>query len=143
MVKGARVGVVGEVHPRVLSAFEIAEPVYLLEVNLKALLPLAVGRREFRPLPRFPAVVRDMALIIDAEVTHSRVKSVIQTFPLVEEVDIFDVYAGEQVPAGKKSLAYRIAFRSTSHTLTDDEVNKVQEQIVKKLAAEVGANLRS
>ena len=76
-------------------------------------------------------------------VTHQQVKKIIQSFPLVEQVEIFDVYSGEQVPAGKKSLAYRISYRSPKHTLTDEEVNQVQQQILNRLNAELGAVLRS
>jgi len=71
------------------------------------------------------------------------VQNIIKSFPLVNQVAIFDVYAGEQVPPGKKSLAYRITFQSPSHTLTDEEVNKVQQQILDKLSSELGAKLRT
>jgi phenylalanyl-tRNA synthetase beta chain len=67
---------------------------------------------------------------------------IIQGFPLVAEANIFDVYVGEQVPRGKKSLAFRITYRSLERTLTDDEVNKVQQQILDRLAKELGATLR-
>ncbi|MDP2917815.1 MAG: phenylalanine--tRNA ligase subunit beta [Dehalococcoidia bacterium] len=137
-----KVGVVGEVHPRVLAAFEINEPVYLLEIDLRTLLPLSMAQREYHPVPRFPAIVRDMALVVDSGVTHARVQSIIKSFPLVEKAEIFDVYAGEQVSVGKKSMAYRLTFRSADQTLTDDDASRVQEQILSKLIAEVGAVLR-
>ena len=72
-------------------------------------------------------------MIVDVSIAHQEVKKIIQSFPLVEQVEIFDVYSGEQVPAGKKSLAYRISYRSPNHTLTDEEVNQVQEQILERL----------
>ena len=84
----------------------------------------------------------DAIVIVDVNVTHEKVKNIIQDFTLVEEVEIFDVYSGEQVPSGKKSLAYRISYRSPNHTLTDEEVNHVQEQVIKRLCAELGATLR-
>jgi phenylalanyl-tRNA synthetase beta chain len=86
--------------------------------------------------------VRDIALIVDTGVTHRQVADIIKGFSLVKEVAVFDVYSGKQVPAGKKSLAYRIDYQSPSHTLTDEEVNKVQERILKKLSQELGATLR-
>ncbi|MFC1983911.1 phenylalanine--tRNA ligase subunit beta [Chloroflexota bacterium] len=142
VVDGNRLGVVGELHPRVLEAFEISEPVYLFEIDLTALLPYAVGHKMFQPIPRFPAIARDVALIVDTGITHQRVFNVITGFPLVEQVALFDVYSGDQVPRGKKSLAYRITFQSSTHTLTDEEVNEVQQQILDKLSSELGATLR-
>jgi phenylalanyl-tRNA synthetase beta chain len=143
VVGGNKLGVVGELHPKVLEAFEISEPVYLFEINLTALLPYTISHKMFQPIPRFPAIVRDMALIVDTGISHQRVLDIITSFPLVNQVTLFDVYAGEQVPRGKKSLAYRIAFQSPAHTLTDEGVNKVQQQILNKLSDEFGATLRS
>ncbi|MBA7638176.1 Phenylalanine--tRNA ligase beta subunit [subsurface metagenome] len=138
-----KLGVVGELHPKVLGAFEISEPVYLFEINLTALLAYAIGHKMFQPIPRFPAIVRDIALIVDTGISHQRVLDIITSFPLVNQVTLFDVYAGDQVPPGKKSIAYRIAFQSPAHTLTDEEVNKVQQQILSKLSGELGATLRT
>ena len=142
IVGSSKLGVVGEVHPKVLENFEITEVAYLLEIDLSVLLPLTISPRMFRPIPRFPAVVRDVALLVGDAVTNQQVIDVIKGFPLVEQVTIFDVYSGEQVPRGKKSLAYRITFQSPAHTLTDDEVNGVQRQILDKLAGDLGASLR-
>jgi phenylalanyl-tRNA synthetase beta chain len=142
-IEGKRLGVVGELHPKVLDAFEISGEVYQFEIDLTALLPFTIGHRLFQPISRFPAIVRDMALVVDSGIAHRQVQDIITGFPLVTEVVLFDVYSGGQLPAGKKSLAYRITFQSPSHTLTDDEVNKVQQQILDKLSAELGATLRS
>ena len=143
VIAGNKLGVVGELHPRVREAFDISEATYLFEVNVTALLPFTTGHKMFRPIPRFPAVVRDIALIVDSGVTHYSIQSNIEGFPLVAGVTVFDVYSGSQVPQGKKSLAYRITFQSPDHTLTDDEVDKVQQQIMDKLSRELGATLRS
>ncbi len=138
-----RLGVVGELHPRVAEAFEISEAVYLFEINLTALLPFTLGHKMFQPVPRFPAVVRDMALIVDAEIPHQKVQNIVKSFPMANQVTMFDVYTGEQVPPGKKSLAYRITFQSPNRTLTEKEVTEVQQQILNKLSQELGATLRS
>ena len=98
--------------PKSFSAFDITEPVYLLEIDLKTLVPFTTVNKIYQPVPRFPSIVRDLALIVDADVTHQKIIKIIQSFPLVEQVEIFDVYSGGQVPAGKKSLAYRISYRS-------------------------------
>jgi len=143
VIANNRLGVVGELHPKVSQAFEISGAVYLFEINLTALLPFAVGYKKFQPIPRFPGVVRDMALVVNAEITHQKVQAIITSFPLVNRATIFDVYAGEQVPPGKKSLAYRVTFQSPTHTLTDEEVNRVQQKILDKLSQELGATLRA
>jgi len=143
VIDGNRLGVVGELHPKVLESFEITAAVYLFEIDLAALLPFTVRHKMFKPIPRFPAVVRDIALIVDDEIAHQKVLDIIKSFPLVEGVTIFDVYSGEQVPQSKKSLAYRITFQSPTHTLIDKEVNRVQEQILDKLSHDLGATLRA
>jgi phenylalanyl-tRNA synthetase beta chain len=143
LVGGKRLGVVGELHPKVADAFELSGSVYLFEVNLSALLPFTLGHKMFQPISRFPAVVRDMALVVDVGVTNAQIQAIMQGFPLVTDVALFDLYSGEQLPAGKKSLAYRITYQSPEHTLTDDEVNKVQKQILDKLSKQLGATLRS
>lgn len=142
IVAGDKLGVVGELHRKVLDAFEIAEPVYLFEISLTALLPFTIGYKMFQPTPRFPAIVRDMALIVDSGVSYQRVLDIITGFPLVNQVTLFDVYVGDQVSRGKKSLAYRITFQSPAHTLTDEGVNEVQQQILDKLSSQLGATLR-
>jgi phenylalanyl-tRNA synthetase beta chain len=142
-IGGQKIGSLGEVHPAVLVAFDINEPVFLWEIDLKALVTFSAAGKTYRPVARFPSVVRDLALIVDYNVTHQSIKNTIQDSPLVEQVEIFDVYSGEQVPQGKKSLAYRISYRSPAHTLTDEEINHVQQQIVERLQKGLGAVLRS
>ncbi|HUV44896.1 MAG TPA: phenylalanine--tRNA ligase subunit beta [Dehalococcoidales bacterium] len=139
---GTRLGVIGQLHPAVQDAFEVPETTFLFEVSLPALLPLTLAGKMFEPISRFPAVVRDMALVVDADTTHQKVVDIIGDFPLVKDVALFDVYSGEQVPSGKKSLAYRISYRSPDHTLTDDEVSRVQQSILNRLSGELGAVLR-
>lgn len=138
-----KVGVIGELHPGVAQAFEILEPVYLLEVDIKALLPFTSEHRIYKAIPRFPAVVRDIAIIVDSGITHQSIVDTIKSFPLASQTTLFDVYTGEQVPAGKKSLAYRITFQSPASTLTDKDVDKVLQQIISRLSKDFEATLRS
>jgi phenylalanyl-tRNA synthetase beta chain len=137
------IGVLGELHPKVADAFEIAGPVGLFEINVTGLVPLAGTYKVFQAIPRFPSIVRDIALVVDAGVTNKQILDVIKGFSLVSEVVLFDVYSGKQVTAGKKSLAYRLVYQSPDHTLTDEEVGKVQAQILAKLAKAMGATLRA
>jgi phenylalanyl-tRNA synthetase beta chain len=136
-------GVVGEVHPRVAKNFDIEEKVFMFEINLTALLPKIRSGRAYRPLPKYPAVMRDIALVLDESVTHKQISDVLATFPLLKEVKLFDVYSGKQVPEGKKSLAYRLVFQSPTTTLTDAEVDKVMTEIVSALMTNFGAALRA
>ncbi|MFC1914036.1 phenylalanine--tRNA ligase subunit beta [Chloroflexota bacterium] len=143
VIEGKKLGVVGELHPRVAGNFEIAEPVYLFEINVSELLPHTITHKIFQQIPRFPGIVRDLALVVDAAATHRQIHDIIKDFALIKEAAIFDVYSGKQVPGGKKSLAYRVVYQSPDRTLTDDEVDKIQKKILNKLAQVVGATLRA
>ncbi|MFH0846459.1 MAG: phenylalanine--tRNA ligase subunit beta [Chloroflexota bacterium] len=142
MVAGSRVGVIGEVSSEVLTAFEISEPIYLFELNLGLVMPHTSREKRYQPLPRFPSVARDIALVLDEGITHEKVLGILNAFPLVNKVALFDVYSGKQVAQGKKSLAYRIIFQSPDHTLVDEEVNGVMDKMLKRLSEELGATLR-
>ncbi|UCH42262.1 MAG: phenylalanine--tRNA ligase subunit beta, partial [Dehalococcoidales bacterium] len=143
VVEGVNIGVIGELHPQVLSGFENAEPAYIFEINLPSLLPFTAGYEVFQPVPRFPPTVRDIALVLPDNIAHGDVIEVIRGFPLVKKVTLFDVYTGERIPPGTKSLAYRIVYQSPTHTLTDAEVNGVQQQVLDRLSHDLGATLRS
>jgi phenylalanyl-tRNA synthetase beta chain len=140
--KPVAVGVIGEVHPKVAAAFEISGTVCLFEADLAKLL-LYVKDDVYTPIPKFPSIVRDLALVVDAGVPSQKIMEIIKNFPLVTEVKLFDVYTGNQAGTGKKSLAYHLTYQLADKTLTDETVNKVQEQILKKLTQETGAVLRA
>jgi phenylalanyl-tRNA synthetase beta chain len=141
--KTTSTGIIGELHPKVADAFELEGPVALMEVNVTELLPFAGQYQMFQPIPRFPSTIRDMALVVDTGISNRQIVDIIKGFSLVREVILFDVYTGKQVTAGKKSLAYRLVYQSAEHTLTDEDVNKVQEKILSRLAKELGATLRA
>ena len=138
-----KLGVFGEIHPQVIRNFELAEPVYVLEISLPMLLRAIRPQRSFQSLARYPSVERDLALVLDEAVPNTRVVSVLESFPLVKNITLFDVYTGKQVPPGKKSLAYRLTLRSDEGTLTDQQADDVQKSILSRLAAELGAALRT
>ena len=138
------VGIIGELHPRVAERFDISSrSIYLFEIDLEKLLPITMAPHKYRPIPKFPATIRDIAVVLDKEVPSKKVQDILENYPLVAEVTLFDVYIGDQVPQGKKSLAFRIAYQSPSRTLTDDEVNKEQEKILDRLHRDLGATLRA
>jgi len=138
-----KLGVVGELHPKVSEVFELAETAYLIEIDLDRLASFIATLKKYQPIPRYPSTSRDIALLVDEQITYQQICAIIQDFSLVNSVTLFDLYVGEQVPAGKKSLAFRIGYRSSAHTLTDSEVDKVQEQILDRLQRDLRASLRS
>ncbi len=143
-LQGTPIGVVGEVHPSVLQAFDISGAVYLFEIDLAALLHhFSVTQKKYAPLAKFPGATRDIAVVVNAKVTSQEVRDIIATSPLVDKVLLFDVYSGDKIPKGKKSLAWRITWQSYDRTLTDEEVNQAQQEILDKLAQQLGAMLRS
>ena len=136
-------GVLGEVHPQVVEAFDIeAGSVYVFEADMEKLRRHLPASKKYRPISRYPGVLRDLALLVDANTPARAIEDVIKSFPLVTRTNLFDVYSGDQVPQGKRSLAYRIQFQSPNRTLTEEEVNVVQAQLVQKLSQETGARLR-
>jgi phenylalanyl-tRNA synthetase beta chain len=143
IVDDDKIGIFGELHPKVAQAFELSGVACLIEIDLEKLLTKAAGIREYQSIPRFPSVTRDIALVIDKQVTYRRVEEIIQSFPLVTKVTLFDLYRGEQIPEGKKSFAIRVVYQSLNHTLTDEEVDQTQEQMLARLNQELAATLRS
>ena len=140
---GSPIGVVGEVDPRVLGRFDVDVGVAMFEIDVEALCG-AVGEEAggFAAVSRFPESERDFALLVDESVPSARIQKIIRQHKLVVRAAPFDVYSGEGVAAGKKSIAYRVAFQSPSGTLTTAEVDRGQGDILRRLGREVGAELR-
>ncbi len=143
---GERVlGTFGELHPRAQKALDAPAGVFLFQLEVDALLAEAVLVPKARPLSRFPAVLRDLAVVVAAEVPAEQVRRVILEVgqPLVRQVEIFDVYAGPQVGAGRKNLAFALSYRADERTLTDAEVVEAHQQIVAQVTARLGGQLRA
>jgi phenylalanyl-tRNA synthetase beta chain len=143
VVNGDVIGVVGELHPKVISAFDINGSVYMFELDVEKLLSLSAQSYNFTSPPKYPGVSRDIALLIDDTIAYRQIYDVIKGFPLVTRISLFDIYQGEQVPAGKKSLAIRILYQTADHTLTDIEIDKIQKNMLDSLKKEFNADLRS
>ncbi len=143
IIGGDKIGVVGDLHPKVAQAFELSTSVCLIEMDVEKLLGKITGLKKYQPIPRFPSITRDIALLVSKQVTYQQVEDIIQSFPLVAKVTLFDLYAATQIPQGKKSFAVRIVYRSPDHTLTTMEVDKVQQQMLNRLYNELGAALRA
>ena len=142
-IGGAPVGVLGEVHPDTLEAFGVEQPVALFELDLAALLAASPGRRSAEPVPRFPAVEQDVALVVDEGVPAGALQALIEQSRLVAGARVFDVYRGEQLPAGKKSIAFAIRYQAPDRTLTSEDANREQARILQRLAREHGAEQRA
>jgi len=142
IVQDEKVGITGEVHPRVLQTFELSNTGYLIEIHLAKLSSMITWDKEYKPIPRFPNVPRDIALVVDEQVSYRTVENIVGSFPLVMQVTLFDLYRGKQIPEGKKSFAIRIVYQSPGRTLTDEEVDRTQEQMLAILHQELGATLR-
>ena len=141
---GVGVGMVGEVHPTIAETFDLrAEPVAFFELHLDVLLEaLSKESRPFTPLARFPAANRDLALVVPADVPAGRVQGIIARHRLVDHADLFDIYTGDNVPSGTKSLAFHVYFQAQDRTLTTEEVNRSLEGLMRVLEREVQASLR-
>lgn len=144
MIKNEKLGVLGEVHPDVSDKFGLDIPAYVAELNLDKLYACSNMDKKYKPLPKYPAVTRDIALLVDDSILVQEIQDIIikQGGSMVEAVKLFDIYKGEQIPEGKKSIAYAIVYRGENKTLTDDEVNKVHSKILKTLEFKLGAQLR-
>ncbi len=144
MIGNKKVGVLGEVHPDVSENYGVDENCYLAELNLDLLFEYAKTDKKYKALPKFPAVTRDIALLVDDEILVQEIEDTIRRAGgnLVEKVELFDIYKGAQIPEGKKSIAYAIAYRDEKKTLTDNDVNKVHDKILRSLEHKLGATLR-
>jgi phenylalanyl-tRNA synthetase beta chain len=137
------VGLIGELHPKVAESFDLLpQPVALFELDIERLLSSMSEKRGYRPLSRFPRSVRDIAVLVDVQVPAKKMLDIVRGVSLVSQVSLFDLYSGKQVPAGKKSVAFRIAYQSDSHTLTEEDLETADSEILSRLAKDVGATRR-
>ena len=132
---GEVLGVFGQVHPLVLKQYDMSGDIFAAEINLPALMALRSPEKTYVPLPRFPAVIRDIAIVCDSEVSAAALqKSIVSAGgELLEKCALFDVYTGAPIPEGSRSLAFTLTFRSRGETLTDDSVDGVVSGILKEL----------
>jgi phenylalanyl-tRNA synthetase beta chain len=141
-----QVGWIGEVHPLVIEGFDILgeSPVLAADLDFEQLLPLIPSVHSVDPLPVFPSVNEDIALIVDKSIPAGLITSAIENAGgfLLKSAKLFDFYQGQPIPPTKKSLAYHLTFQAPDKTLTDKVVRKNRERIVKVLEKEFGAKLR-
>ena len=143
-VDGVCVGVMGQVHPLVVKNYGMDCEVYCAELNLSALMELRLPEPTYTPLPKYPAVMRDLALVCDEEVTVAQAEDVITgaAGKLLRSVKLFDIYRGTGVPEGKKSMAFSLELRSDERTLTDADSEGVMSKVLASLKEKLNAVLR-
>ncbi|MDK2811268.1 MAG: phenylalanyl-tRNA synthetase beta chain [Petroclostridium sp.] len=137
-------GIMGEVHPDVLENYELAVRSYVAMLDFNTLLENANMVAQYKPLPKYPAVTRDIAMLVKDEIMVKQIEDIIKqcSGKLLEDVKLFDVYKGKQIPEGMKSVAYSITFRASDRTLTDEDINKVFNKIINGLKTNLDAQLR-
>ncbi len=141
---GKSLGILGEVHPLVAKNFDLKGRLYLAELDLEALIAQSADARRYAPLPKYPGIRQDIAVVVDQSLTALKIEELIwrEGGDLLCELNLFDVYAGEQVPPGKKSLAYALLYRSDERTLKDEEAQAVHQRIQRAVEQELGAQVR-
>ncbi len=141
---GSTLGVCGELHPRIAQRLELPPSVFLFDLDAPRLYGLADLIPKVKALARYPAVLRDLAVVVPIGLDNEQVRRVILEVgtPLVDDAIVFDVYTGKPLPEGVKNLAYAIRYRSAERTLTDTEVNQAHQKIVQEVHARLGGELR-
>ena len=138
-------GVVGEVHPSVMERLGLEQPrVAAFELDLDSILAaLPRSQRQFEPLPRYPSATRDLALVAPDDVAAGRVTELILRHRGVDRAELFDIYVGENIAEGSKSLAFHVYFQARDRTLTNEEVNRSLEGLLRTLERELNVTLRT
>jgi phenylalanyl-tRNA synthetase beta chain len=146
MVQDTVIGIAGAVHPEIGERLDLADPCWLFELDLDRGLQYCPPRAVYEELPRFPAVRRDVAILANNSFAADEVVRFVRGWPAgaawIEDVQVFDEYAGAPIPSGKKSLAFSIAYRATDRTLTDAEVNELHSRLILALTETLGVQPR-
>jgi len=145
LADGEVVGHAGELHPRVVAALGLPQGVVAMELQLAPLLVHAAATVRARDLSSFPVASVDVALVVGAATPAAEVEDALRSGagPMLESIRLFDLYVGDQVPAGSKSLAYSLRFRSSETTLTDRVINELRDAAVAEAKVRIGATLRA
>ena len=138
------IATIGEVHPEVLDNYGIEKRAYLAEVNLSKVTKYSKVNKKYVEVPKFPAVERDIAIIVDEKVEVGQIEKIItkKAKKLLEKMKLFDIYRNEKLGENKKSVAYSLIFRDKNRTLSDEEINGVMETIIGELQKTLNAELR-
>jgi len=138
------IGVLGEIHPDVARRFALNDRAYALEIDLEHVFAAAIERVRYRPIARYPALTRDIAIIVDEAVAAGDVLDAVRMAggELLREVRLFDVYTGAPIPTGKLSLAFTVTYQSSERTLIDTDGDMERAKVVRFLSERFGATVR-
>jgi phenylalanyl-tRNA synthetase beta chain len=144
LIEKTPVGSVGILHPRIARQLELSGEVALFELDVAELAKSSKLMPAFQSLPKYPAVFRDIAVVVNSDLSSDAVRSIILQVggKIVEDVTVFDVYTGRPIPEGRKNLAFAITYRAPDRTLTDEEVNAAHGRIISEVNSKVGGSLR-
>ncbi|MBQ8880876.1 MAG: phenylalanine--tRNA ligase subunit beta [Oscillospiraceae bacterium] len=143
-IDGVELGYIGQIHPLVAKNYGMDSEVYCAEINFSALMALRKPEPTYTPLPKYPTVSRDLAVVCDEEITVAQVEDIIEKTAgkLLRNIRLFDIYRGTGVPEGKKSMAFSLELRADDRTLTDTDSEQVVSKVLEALNTGIGATLR-
>lgn len=141
---GSRVGIAGEIHPDIVQRLDMKQTTYIFELYMDSIALFMDAKKRYAPIPKYPVTARDAAMIVGEEIPVQELFDTIKGLGvnLLEEVNVFDVYYGGNIPEGKRSIAVRLMYRSPDRTLTDEEVNVAHAAILSKLKDRFGIEVR-
>ena len=144
MIGNTEIGVLGEVHYDVMEGYNLLTTPYIFEIDFDLIVKHSFGDKKINDLSKYPPIYRDIALIVSEDVQFKDILDIIIGLnnKLIDDINVFDVYKGESIDHGKKSLAYRIKYQSHERTLTDKEINKIHEKLVSTVVNKTGARIR-
>ena len=146
LLDGEVVGEFGTVHPKVLKAFDVSQPAYYAELSVDKLVEHKRPHTTYRALPKYPVVLRDIAVVVDESVTSAAMRDAILAAPvkpLIENAELFDVYRGKGIDEGKKSMAFTFTLRYDDRTLADEDIKEAMDCVIAALEEKLGAKLRA
>jgi phenylalanyl-tRNA synthetase beta chain len=145
-IDGTCVGVLGQVHPAVAEKYGFGKktPVYAAELDFDAIFSFVGGDPAYKPLPKFPASTRDFSFVCDDSLEVGTIEDVLKNakVKILEEVRLFDIYRGEQIGNGKKSVSFRVSLRQPDRTITDEEADKAVAKLLRAIEEKLGIKIR-
>ena len=133
----------GQIHPRVLATFDLEQTAFLFELNFDHLIPLLKDSTVSKPIPKFPAVFRDITIIVDKAIEAQEIVSIAvkQSHELVEDINLLSIFEGAPIAPGNKSVSLRVTYRSAHKTLEDEDVTPIHQSIADRLVETFNARL--
>jgi len=143
-IGGEKIGFLGEISPRVLHSLDFQGKVVLFDIDFEKLSKISSEEHEYRPISKFPAAVRDIAILVPRQIRVEEVLNKVEAAGgrLIRDIDLFDIYEGEEIPGGKKNLAFHLIYQSGDRTLSSKEIDQIQNKIILVLEKEIGWEVR-